>query len=211
MDMSLALPSACVESIWLACQWNLEAFLQENLWRRVLQISNLLKALGTSSGDRWSGLLSEIFFHSYLKLMALLFYSGVPGSRVEVMRRQHGGPVPQLHDYWEEKSWEFHSEMLHSNRCQRESRGLQYHFQWWAATGITGSQAYSHFYVPCIPCELSLCTWNSVLWEANESKWGWSVGDEGWAGCSNLYFGTATPHFLPNFLIWDVNVIGYLL
>lgn len=82
-----------------------------------------------------------------------------------------------------------------------------------SSTGITSSPAWSHFCVFCIPCELSVCTWTSVC-----SRRGWRKqmgrgrgGSGGDVEFSNLYFGTQPTRWLPNFLIWDVNVIGYLL
>lgn len=120
------------------------------------------KAVVTSSGDRPSAFEWD-FFPLLLEVDGAVVLCRCSWcQRAEVMRRHHGGPVPQLPDHWEEKSREFCSEMLHSNRCQWESRGLQHYFQWWAAWGITSSQTYSHFYVLCIPCKLSMCTWTGV-------------------------------------------------
>lgn len=140
------------------------------------------------------------------------FFQGFLVARAEGMRRRHGGPVPELDDHWEKESGEFHSEMPHSARCQRESRGLQHHFQWWAATEITCSQACS----PVLRLAF-LVNWAFapgpvfVFWEAKEHKWRWWGEGLGWASFRHLYFGSETTCFLPNFLIWDVNVIGYLL
>lgn len=55
---------------------------------------------------------------------------------------------------------------------------------------------------------LDLCLSSERLKSINGGGGGRGLG---WASFWHLYFGSETTCFLPNFLIWDVNVIGYLL